>query len=193
MIHYQFNNGWLKIAGMSALLSMHTALAETDAEHVYERARTYADLIACGTSFGADTSGDHIHSQDIQQIDLQEDYDYYLVLWGGDVGCLGGSSTYTRVLSLFSRFKDRPYDHPFLLDQPDIFATLDVGKFEFNPRHVEQIAVDTTDIIVVSGLTSEDDPMNLPSKRYRYTLRYQPEQYAWAIIKQQFMEDIKWD
>ena len=118
----------VKTMGLVILtIASNTVLAKPSVKEKYEvlkQAKNYAQSVACATTFDDDNQGHKTTINDIHLIESQMDFSeknevgtQYLVYWGGDWGCSGGSGTYSSFLTSFNRFSET---RPFLVEKMDV-------------------------------------------------------------------------
>lgn len=204
-----FDNS-LTIKSIGAFIALstlsYTAYAKPPIKEKHEvlsQATKYAESVACSTTFSKNTEGNKTTIKDIYLIEDAENYDErdkvgldYVVRWGGDVGCNGGSGTYSTYLTSFSRFSDT---RPFLLNQMNILDDvndIDGADYQINGRFIEDVKyVNGVFIITASDYSNDGDDggNNFPANRYKYTLAYDnsPDNYKWKLVNKEFISKTK--
>jgi hypothetical protein len=150
--------------------------SEAEIESLVVAAATqYAAAIACGE--------DMVEIIDVLTlnpwVEYYDSYDAeYVVIWRGDIGCLGGSGTMgihitsVKIGAASSFYADARNSSP-------------VTKFEFSSRSFDGVVANTSDVIVMEGREYGPDDANCcPSMRVRYTLKRE-EAGGWAAHQKQ--------
>lgn len=149
--------------------------------------KNYANAIACGTTFQKDDKGRiQASSKDVFLIEKSED-DFspsvIYVLWGGDQGCMGGSGTYSSVLTEVTKWtSSRPYivngDFPFGEEVDKHINYRFISEFK-------QLGVNLFKI--TSGKFADDDPNSGPSLQDSILVENQ-QGVGWKVISSQVSE-----
>lgn len=166
---------------------------------VYQQAKNYARAVACNTTFDvpADRNTDLENSSD-HQTDLDDvyltrtEFDYtsnkqintqYLVYWGGEWGCEGGTGSYSYFLTELSRCCS---EHPFLVYDSNILDQINSDGMRIDGRFIEQVEfVDDSVLITASG--EGDDGGQHPKNRYQYTLIHEPNDGIWELVDEKLI------
>lgn len=105
-----------------------------------------------------------------------------MVFWGGDVGCAGGSGTYSGYLTSVSRISS---SRPFLVQEQDVLENVK----GINPRFFESVAIAANKHLVIVGSDycncKADGGNNFPAYKYRYELAQV--QGQWKLINKKFL------
>ncbi|WP_201597110.1 hypothetical protein [Psychrobacter fulvigenes] len=149
-------------------------LDETKYE-VLEKAKQYAQSVACMTTFDDDSEENLASVNNVYPINYYKMFDdskvagNFLVLWGGDVGCAGGSGTYGYSLTEFQRISD---SRPFTMSNSDLLMDL-YEVSEINTRFIQDISYNnrTNTLEVVSFEFAPKDSNCCPSLKYRYNFK----------------------
>ncbi|WP_201543277.1 hypothetical protein [Psychrobacter immobilis] len=201
-----FDNS-LTIKAIGAFIALstlsYTAYAKPPIKEKYEvlsQATKYAESVACSTTFSKDNGKYRTTIKDIYLIEDTEDYDNkgklgfeYIILWGGDVGCNGGSGTYSYYLTSFSRHSE---NRPFLVNQMNILDDVNSETYQINDRFIEDVKYDNgVFVITASDYSNEGDDAgnNFPANRYKYKLTHDnsPDNYKWKLVDKNFIGKTK--
>lgn len=107
----------------------------------------------------------------------------YAVLWGGDIGCAGGSGTSTTNIAIVTVSTGDSFVVNPLQSSPAI-------NFE-SVRFVERIVGNTRDTLILEGLEhGPNDSNNFPSIKIRFTLRVD-EKGNWKLVEKKVMPSKK--
>ena len=190
-----------KIILLSSLLICNLAVAYDDesseykvspnelynAKHeVLDKAKQYAQSVACMTTFDEDSEGEMTTANNVYPLQYRKMYSdsgvsgSFLVLWGGDVGCMGGSGTYSYSLTEFQRISDT---RPFTVLNTDLLEEL-YELSEINTRFIQDVSYnDRTKILeIVSCAFAPNDSNHSPSYKYRYNFT-KSDSDAWSLSK----------
>ena len=164
---------------------------------VLKQASSYAQSIACVTTFADDSENDKTTVDDIHLIETAMDFEEqneigvkYIVFWGGDAGCAGGSGTYSNYLTSFSRYTET---RPFLVEQQDILDDVNEDKYQINTRFIRDVEFYNGVLLVTSSDYSEDNTdggNNFPRYQYRYTLVFDSDAYKWKLANKELIKDF---
>lgn len=162
------------------------AYAESELEEkvkVLSVMKKYSEAVACGTTFEVEESLEPF-LKDTYTVSYDPDYgSTYYVLWGGDVGCNGGSGTHSYYISEVGRYSD---SRPFLVLNDNAFGEL--FSLGINSRFIESVKmVGSRHFVVVSSEFSEGDANNFPSLKYQYALKYQGAE--WKVTDKKLLKD----
>ena len=189
-----------RLITVSALLGVITctsvqaapAGSVVEKKQVLAIAKQYADIVACDTSFVSNGGPDKPTSiSDVYTLSTSNDPDAggseYLVLWGGDIGCAGGSGTGGSSLSEFSNLNA---SHKFLLTEQDIFSKIAKGTYPINTRFIQSVRILSNGHLVVVSLDfDKDDGDNFPSKKYEYEVA--PNSTGgWDVLRKKFLGKV---
>ncbi len=148
---------------------------------VFNIAKTYASVVACDTTFEVNDGSKNMNNIIFFSKDGEEEV--YLVLWGGDVGCEGGSGTSSFYLSEISRYSSY---RPFLLKNINVLNVLNI-----NFRAILSVKKISDNFLELVGLDyKEDDPNCCPSLKFKYIVKY--ENFSWKLIDKSLLETIKY-
>lgn len=150
--------------------------------------KKYAETIACSTSFELEEGVPRENLTGVNDVFLvKRNFDkygsyesLYYVLWGGDVGCYGGSATSNTLLTAVSRDS---LSKPLLVTTHDVFEqNFPVGSDtgELNTRFIESFNMTSpTRIEIISSNYADekfggsvDVGQNMPPNKFRYTFTY---------------------
>ncbi len=177
----------------------YSALAKPPLKEKYEvlrQASSYANSIACMTTFDDDTESNKTTVKDVHLIETQMDFDgkneigtKYIVYWGGDWGCAGGSGTYGNYLTSFTRWSET---RPFLVEEMDILEDINDKEYQINTRFIEDVEFYNGVLLITSSDYSDDNTdggNNFPRYKYRYTVVYNSEDYKWILANKELIKD----
>ena len=142
---------------------------------VLDKAKQYAQSVACMTTFDEDTEEQATSINNVYPVSYYKMFDdskvagTFLVLWGGDVGCAGGSGTYGYSLTEFQRISD---SRPFTMSNSDLLMDL-YEISEINTRFIQDISYNnrTNTLELVSFEFAPKDGNCCPSLKYRYNFK----------------------
>ncbi len=164
---------------------------------VLKQASNYAQSIACATTFAKDSDGDKTTVKDVFLVEKTMDFaekneigTKYIVFWGGDAGCAGGSGTYSNYLTSFSRYSET---RPFLVEQQDILDDINEDKYQINTRFIRDVEFYNGVLLVTSSDYSDDNTdggNNFPRYQYRYTLVFDTDAYKWKLANKELIKDF---
>lgn len=191
----------VKIVTLAILsTTAHSALAKPLIQEKYDvlkQASNYAQSIACVTTFAKDTDGNKTTVKDVYLVEKAMDFaekneigTKYIVFWGGDAGCAGGSGTYNNYLTSFSRYTET---RPFLVEQQDILDDVNEGKYQINTRFIKNVEFYNGVLLITSSDYSDDDTdggNNFPRYQYRYTLVFDADDYKWKLANKELIKDF---
>ena len=178
-----------KIILLSSLLVCNLAVAYEDesAEYkvssnelnnakyeVLDKAKQYAQSVACSTTFDED-SGEMTTVNNVYPLQYRKWSSNsgvsgsFLVLWGGDVGCMGGSGTSGYSLTEFQRMSDT---RSFTVLNTDLLEDL-YELSEINTRFIQDVSYNdrTKSLEIVSYAFAPNDSNSSPSYKYRYNFK----------------------
>lgn len=156
--------------------------------------KTYTSLVACMTSFENDPeNGRPTTIKDIYTVEynLKDKAFVFYILWGGDMGCSGGSGTLSGYVTEVAKYGGdwKPYTI-----QSDYAFGQNIG---LNYKYIESISkIDSNTFEVVSWdyadskYGGEDGGGNFPANKFRYKLereKFKP----WKITHQSLLEQRK--
>lgn len=190
-----------KVIGLVVLSTVsYSAIAKPPIQEKYDvlkQASSYAQSIACVTTFAKDTDGDKTTVKDVYLVETAMDFaekneigTKYIVFWGGDAGCAGGSGTYSNYLTSFSRDTET---RPFLVEQQDILEDINEDKYQINTRFIQDVEFYNGVLLITSSDYSDDDTdggNNFPRYQYRYTLVYDADNYKWKLVNKEQIKDF---
>ena len=177
----------------------HSALAKPPLKEKYDvlkQASSYARSSACMTTFDDDAEDNMTTIRDVHLIDSETGFDEegeigtkYIVYWGGDVGCSGGSGTYSNYLTSFSRYSE---SRPFLVDRMNILDDINEESYKINERFIEDVEFYNGVLLITSSDYSEDGTdggNNFPRYKYRYTVVYNENKDQWILANKELIKD----
>jgi len=176
--------------GFIALLSNSFAYAANselqEKKAVYQVAKNYGTAIACTTTFEPDDYTKKIGTtlKDIYTLEFSPNGDTgeYLIFWGGDGGCAGGSGTYLTYLTEIARYS---INRPFTVQKENVFEDIK----DINYRFIQSVALTGNKHLVVIGSNycdcKEDGGNNFPAYKYRYELAQVEGQ--WKLVNKKFL------
>lgn len=190
----------VKIVTLAILsTTAHSALAKPPLKEKYyvlKKASSYAQSVACSTTFSKGSGAQTTTVKDIHLIDSQRSSNgksefgtIYLVYWGGDWGCNGGSGTYSNYLTSFSRYSET---RPFLMEQMDILEDINSDTYQINTRFIENVEFYNGVLLVTASDYSDDNTdggNNFPRYKYRYTLVYDANDLTWSLANKKLIKD----
>ncbi len=149
-------------------------LDETKYE-VLEKAKQYAQSVACMTTFDDDSEENLVSINNVYPVNYYKMFDdskvagTFLVLWGGDVGCAGGSGTYGYSLTEFQRISD---SRPFTMSNSDLLMDL-YEVSEINTRFIQDVSYNnrTKTLEIISYDFAPNDSNHSPSFKHRYNFK----------------------
>lgn len=178
--------GFITLLSSGLVYAANSEIQEKKA--VYQVAKNYATSIACSTTFESDenpamqTTLKDILTWNFSKNEDELEGSDYLVFWGGDVGCAGGSGTYSSYLTSVSRLSS---SRPFLVQDQDVLQ--DVKGI--NPRFIDSVAMTANKHLVVLGSDycncKADSGNNFPAYKYRYELAQVEGQ--WKLVNKKFL------
>ncbi len=148
---------------------------------VVKAATSYKDAIACAEG--------KIGAKDIAALVPYKTLDdrpdaKYAVLWGGDIGCAGGSGTHGTNIAIVTIGAGDSYIVDPLQSSPVI-------QFESPVRYVNRIVGNTRDSIILEGLEYGPKDANCcPSITVRFTLKLD-EKGNWKLVEKKVMPPRK--
>lgn len=153
---------------------------------VLDKAKQYAQSVACSTTFDDDSEERLDSVNNVYPLEYSKMFDdskvtgSFLVLWGGDVGCNGGSGTYGYSLTEFQRVSD---SRPFTVSNPDLLEEL-YEISEVNTRFIQDISYNdrTKTLEVISYAFAAKDGNCCPSLKYRYNFK-NSDSGKWTLSK----------
>lgn len=186
--------------GLFSILAVScSAMAKPSVQEKYDvlkQASSYAQSIACATTFAKDADY-KTTVKDVFLVEKQMDFTEkneigtkYIVFWGGDAGCAGGSGTYSNYLTSFSRYTET---RPFLVEQQDILEDVNKDKYQINPRFIQDVEFYNGLLLVTSSDYSDDNTdggNNFPRYQYRYTLVFDQDNYKWKLANKELIKDF---
>jgi len=200
-MYFFYKSSIVKILILAILsTTAHSALAKPPLKEKYnvlKQASNYAQSIACATTFSEDTDGDKTTVKDVFLVEKAMDFaekneigTKYIVFWGGDAGCAGGSGTYSHYLTSFSRYTET---RPFLVEQQDILEDINEDKYQINTRFIKDVELYNGVLLITSSDYSDDNSdggNNFPRYQYRYTLVYDADDYKWKLANKELLKDF---
>lgn len=195
-------NRFLTLVLISVSSSLNAASTiQQEKQQVLAVAKKYAESTACATTFDKDTPAqERTNLQDVflDSRDTELGEATYYVLWGGDIGCLGGSGTFYMMLSVVSRWSDY---RPFLVTTASIFDQEDLGGTEagqINSRFIESVAMVQPNVIEVVSWNfadtkygGKDEDGTIPANKFRYIMRFDTQNGKWKVVQQTLLEQNK--
>ena len=179
---------------LATMTSLVNAVPTSEKYDVLKQASNYAQSVACYTSFSPDTEGLRTSVKDVYLVetsssdDINEFGSKYVVFWGGDYGCAGGSGTYSFYLTVLSRMSE---NNPFLVIQDDILEDINESEFQINTRFIEDVKFHNGVFIITasdySDIEEENMGDNFPVNRYQYTVTYNDNEYKWVLANKKFL------
>lgn len=169
--------GWLPLVANATNYKLKDSKVE-----VLEQAERYAQSVACSTTFNSESENTMNSIDYVYPISYINDENLgttseFLVLWGGDRGCLGGSGTYSFYLTEFQRVSE---SRPFTVIIDDLFLLEDFNPV--NPRFIKDVSYNgkTKNLEVISYDFAPKDSNCCPSLKYRYV--FNNDDTGWKFI-----------
>jgi hypothetical protein len=192
---------FVKVIGLFILsVSSQSAVAKPNIQEKYDvlkQASNYAQSIACSTTFAKDSDDYKTTVKDVFLVEKAMDYEEkneiglkYIVFWGGDAGCAGGSGTYSNYLTSFSRDTET---RPFLVEKQDILDDVNEDIYQINTRFIQDVEFYNGVLLVTSSDYSDnntDGGNNFPRYQYRYTLVFDMDTYKWKLANKELIKDF---
>lgn len=147
--------------------------------------KKYSGAVACATNFEDGNSLDS-YLKNVYTIDRDEESGFatYYVLWSGDMGCPGGSGTYSYFISEVSRYTNT---RPFLVQNNEAFG-LDVAN-KVNSRFIEDVTkISSNHFTIISSEFADGDSNNFPSFKYKYTIKTKGLRDPWLVTNKTLMK-----
>lgn len=153
---------------------------------VLEQAKQYGASVACETTFNGERGEDVTTTDNVYPLQYSEwtsdgsVVGSFLVLWGGDVGCMGGTGTWGYSLTEFQRFSGT---RPFTVLNADLLEDL-YELSEINSRFIQDVSYNdrTKNLEIVSYAFAPNDLNNFPSYKYRYNFK-KSNSGKWSLSK----------
>ena len=130
--------------------------------------KQFTTTVACSTSFEYPDQPLRNFFKDIITVHRDRDSGEvtYYILWGGDLGCNGGSGTYAHYVSEVYRYH---FDRSFAVMDYNVFD--DIAPDRINPRFIESVKMlNPNRFTIVSSEFAKGDANNFPSINYRYSI-----------------------
>jgi len=171
----------IKILTIFALFQCLPAFAQSninDTVKIVSIMKKYAETVSCGYDIQPKNVVNMTHSQNI-------DNPIYYVLWRGDIGCAGGSGTTS--MEITSVEKNRLMDSGYIIS---VYPVLDENVYyELNPRFIESLNKNSDDQIqVITWLPVNDEELNYPSKKVKFTLKRTEQNAPWEIVNRTLIQ-----
>jgi hypothetical protein len=183
---------------LGLMLTSHSAFSNTseiqEKQKIFNMMKTYTSLVACMTSFENDPENSNPTTiKDVHTVEynLKDRSFVFYILWGGDMGCAGGSGTLSGYVTEVAKYGGdwKPYTI-----QSDYAFGQNIG---LNYKYIESIKkIDSNTFEVISWdyadskYGGEDGGSNFPANKFRYKLereRFEP----WKITHQSLLEQRK--
>lgn len=155
--------------------------------------KKYAEVTACMTTFEKDTEK-KTTIKDIFTIDRDPSLgsSSYFIFWGGDIGCNGGSGTWSSIISEVGRVSA---SRAFLVQNDDALGT-DIYE-KINLRFIEsvkQISPQNFEIIswnyADDKYGGKDGGNNFPANKFKYIVK-KDDNYQWKVVSQTLIKQNK--
>jgi hypothetical protein len=161
----------LTVAATLPALAQATGTAEPLAPRVLQAAQLYVKAIACA---GPLSPSMVVTLVPAGSLDMRWDA-RYAVIWGGDLGCQGGSGTHgSHIAMVVLRAGDSVLVDP-IQSSPAV-------RFPIPVRYVERVVSNTADTLTMEGMAySDKDPNCCPSLPTRFTMRVD-EKGDWRLV-----------
>lgn len=183
---------FLQIASALCFFSTLSSASEVeDKSKIFNIMKTYSSLVACMTSFENNPENNQPTTvKDIHTVEYNpEDRAFvFYVLWGGDMGCAGGSGTMSSYVTEVARYGGdwKPYtiqsDYAFGENVGINYKYIESIK-KISNSHFEVISWDYAD----AKFGGVDGGSNFPANKFKYTLE-QSEFEPWKITKKVLLE-----
>ena len=182
--------------GVLGFGSLHAAASNEieDKQLVLKIMKQYSEVTACASTFTKDAdNGKQTTIHDITTVEYNKSDNSYVfyVLWGGDLGCQGGSGTLSSYVTEVAKYGGnwKPYtiktDYAFGQDTDLDYRYIESVK-KISPFEFEVISWANAD----SKYGGVDGGSNFPANKFRYTLkreRFEP----WKVTHQALLEQRK--
>lgn len=146
------------------------ANAESELEEkakVLSLMKKHSETVACVTDFEETPLESLLQNVFTLERETEDGFQStYYVLWGGDMGCSGGSGTHSYHISEIGRDLSH---RPFIVRNNDAFGEHLYKKI--NTRFIEKMEMISPEKFKIISLKhAENDANNFPSVKYEYTL-----------------------
>lgn len=171
--------------GISSISYAHADNELVEKATVLGVLKKYSETVACSTNFEEKESLE-LFLKNVYTMERDPDTGSatYYILWEGDMGCPGGSGTYSYYISEVSRQSD---SRPFLVQNDDAFGD-DVAK-TVNSRFIENLKrIDSNKFTIVSSEFAENDSNNFPSIKYEYTIQRKGQWSPWMVTTKKLIQ-----
>ncbi|WP_066165397.1 hypothetical protein [Aliarcobacter cryaerophilus] len=159
------------------------ASTNKEKDEVLKVIKNYANSIACETTFDNPDFQKLFDNIVLSYKDSTGETNYY-VLWGGDIGCNGGTSSSSYYVSEVGRYSN---SRPFLVIKRDIFGSLD----DINFRAIKSFKkIDDNKYEIVSINYDDNDPNCCPSLKQKYIVYKLKGE--WKVFEKTLIEIIKY-
>ncbi|MEG1411255.1 MAG: hypothetical protein RSD36_15565 [Terrisporobacter sp.] len=149
--------------------------AENDKAQVLNVIKKYTQTIAC--QLGENKS------KKVLNMTTNEDYtEIYYVLWWGDIGCAGGTSTVTANITEVRKNKWMDFNYNVSVSP----VLEEKVYYELNPRFIEDLKRISDNKIEIISRDNDPSTINSPGKKYRYILQ-RNEIYGKWVLKNKFL------
>ncbi|WP_429047597.1 hypothetical protein [Aeromonas hydrophila] len=147
--------------------------------------KKYSETVACSTNFEEQESLEpFLKNVYTVERDPETGAATYYILWEGDMGCPGGSGTYSYFVSEVSRYSK---SRPFLVQNNEAFGE-GVAR-EVNPRFIETLKkIDANKFTLISSEFAENDSNNFPSIKYEYIIQRKGQWAPWIVAKKNLIQ-----
>lgn len=159
--------------------------SSADKDIVYAKMKEYADLVACHHSFKKSDDTPNTTLSDVFLIEQDKTTADYYVLWGGDLGCFGGSTSVGSFVSHVYK-KDGQF---YIVDN---FA---FGDIDLEYRFIEDIRqISNKEFIITSWdyaddrFGGQDGGINIPANKFEYTVERSGKYNPWVITRAKLIE-----
>ena len=178
----------------TAAKSQTTQSQNAEKAQVLQLIKKHVEVSACTTTLDKNNYPQHMTDiDDVYQIerDKKRGSVTYFVLWGGDMGCDGGSGTWSYHVSTVE--KQSSYK-PFMVINDRAFGSALSADINFRfLESMKQLSADTFEIIswnyADDKYGGKDAGNNFPANKFKYTVQYQKGQ--WQVSKQVLLEQNK--
>lgn len=172
---------------LSALAFSACAFANDPNEKkiVYNKVKSYADLVSCSNSFESDAENKTTLS-DVILVEKNSHSTHYYVLWHGDWGCYGGSGSGG---SYITHIYKRHYSEQFYITNDYAF-----GEIGINYKFIESLKKISKDEFILVSWDFADEKFggvdgggNIPANKFEYTIELDGDN-GWQITNKKLLE-----
>jgi len=165
-----------------------------DKQKILNMVKQYSGLVSCMSSFEKDPeNGRPTTIKDVTTVKYDKENNEYVfyVLWGGDMGCLGGSGTISSFVTEVARYGGDW--KPYTIQSNYAFG----DDIDINYKYIESIKkINANKFEVISWNHADskyggvDGGNNFPANKFKYTVE-QENFEPWKITHQALLEQRK--